>query len=267
MTDASVSLDTAREIDRSHMRVSDEIAIQIEGMNKWFGQFHVLRDIDLTVYRGERIVICGPSGSGKSTLIRCINALEEHQKGRIVVDGTHLSSDLKNIDKVRSEVGMVFQHFNLFPHLTILENCTLAPIWVRKVPKREAEETAMHYLTKVKIPEQALKYPGQLSGGQQQRVAIARSLCMKPRIMLFDEPTSALDPEMIKEVLDTMIELAEEGMTMLVVTHEMGFAQAVANRVIFMDQGQIVEQNEPRDFFNNPKSERTKLFLSQILGH
>jgi general L-amino acid transport system ATP-binding protein len=263
MTDAS----TAREIDRSHMRVSDEVAIQIEGMNKWYGQFHVLRDIDLTVYQGERIVICGPSGSGKSTLIRCINALEEHQKGRIVVDGTLLSSDLKNIDKVRSEVGMVFQHFNLFPHLTILENCTLAPIWVRKVPKREAEETAMHYLTKVKIPEQAHKYPGQLSGGQQQRVAIARSLCMRPRIMLFDEPTSALDPEMIKEVLDTMIALAEEGMTMLVVTHEMGFAQAVANRVIFMDQGQIVEQNEPREFFNNPKSDRTKLFLSQILGH
>jgi general L-amino acid transport system ATP-binding protein len=266
MTDASV-LDTGREIDRANMRVSDEVAIQIEGMNKWYGQFHVLRDIDLTVYRGERIVICGPSGSGKSTLIRCINALEEHQKGRIVVDGTLLSSDLKNIDKVRSEVGMVFQHFNLFPHLTILENCTLAPIWVRKIAKKEAEETAMHFLRKVKIPEQANKYPGQLSGGQQQRVAIARSLCMKPRIMLFDEPTSALDPEMIKEVLDTMIELAEEGMTMLVVTHEMGFAQAVANRVIFMDQGQIVEQNEPREFFNNPKSDRTKLFLSQILGH
>ena len=256
-----------RQIDRSHMKVSDEVAIQIEKMNKWYGHFHVLRDIDLTVRRGERIVICGPSGSGKSTLIRCINALEEHQKGRITVDGTLLSSDLKNIDKVRSEVGMVFQHFNLFPHLTILENCTLAPIWVRKVPKKEAEETAMHFLTKVKIPEQAGKYPGQLSGGQQQRVAIARSLCMKPRIMLFDEPTSALDPEMIKEVLDTMIELAEEGMTMLVVTHEMGFAQAVANRVIFMDQGQIVEQNEPKEFFNNPKSDRTKLFLSQILGH
>jgi general L-amino acid transport system ATP-binding protein len=267
MTDASVSLDPGREIDRAKMRVSDEVAIRIESMNKWYGQFHVLRDIDLTVYRGERIVICGPSGSGKSTLIRCINALEEHQKGRIEVDGTLLSSDLKNIDTIRSEVGMVFQHFNLFPHLTILENCTLAPIWVRKIPKREAEETAMHYLHKVKIPEQALKYPGQLSGGQQQRVAIARSLCMKPRIMLFDEPTSALDPEMIKEVLDTMIALAEEGMTMLVVTHEMGFAQAVANRVIFMDQGQIVEQNEPREFFNSPKSDRTKLFLSQILGH
>jgi general L-amino acid transport system ATP-binding protein len=256
-----------RKIDRSHMQVSNEVAIQIEKMNKWYGQFHVLRDIDLTVYRGERIVICGPSGSGKSTLIRCINALEEHQKGRIVVDGTVLSSDLKNIDKIRSEVGMVFQHFNLFPHLTILENCTLAPIWVRKIPRKEAEETAMHFLRKVKIPEQANKYPGQLSGGQQQRVAIARSLCMRPRIMLFDEPTSALDPEMIKEVLDTMIELAEEGMTMLVVTHEMGFAQAVANRVIFMDQGQIVEQNEPKEFFSNPKSERTKLFLSQILGH
>jgi len=256
-----------KPVDRSHMTVSNEVAIQITAMNKWFGTFHVLRDIDLTVYQGERIVICGPSGSGKSTLIRCINRLEEHQAGTIIVDGTELSSDLKNIDKIRSEVGMCFQHFNLFPHLTILANCTLAPIWVRKTPKKEAEETAMHFLTKVKIPEQAHKYPGQLSGGQQQRVAIARSLCMKPRIMLFDEPTSALDPEMIKEVLDTMIELAEEGMTMLCVTHEMGFAQAVANRVIFMDQGQIVEQNEPREFFNNPQSDRTKLFLSQILGH
>ena len=244
-----------------------DIAVQLIRMNKWYGQFHVLRDIDLTVARGERIVIAGPSGSGKSTMIRCINRLEEHQSGQIVVDGTELTSDLKNIDKVRSEVGMVFQHFNLFPHLTILENCTLAPIWVRKTPKKEAEETAMHFLRKVKIPEQAHKYPGQLSGGQQQRVAIARSLCMKPRIMLFDEPTSALDPEMIKEVLDTMIELANEGMTMLCVTHEMGFAQAVADRVIFMDQGQIVEQNNPHDFFNNPQSERTKLFLSQILGH
>ncbi len=257
----------AREVDHSHMTVSDEVAIQISSMNKWYGTFHVLRDINMTVQRGERIVICGPSGSGKSTLIRCINRLEEHQQGQIIVDGTELTSDLKNIDKVRSEVGMVFQHFNLFPHLTILENLTLAPIWVRKTPKREAEEVAMHYLGKVKIPEQAHKFPGQLSGGQQQRVAIARSLCMKPRIMLFDEPTSALDPEMIKEVLDTMIELAEEGMTMLCVTHEMGFAQAVANRVIFMDQGQIVEQNEPREFFNNPQSDRTKLFLSQILGH
>jgi len=246
---------------------ASDIAVQIIKMNKWYGQFHVLRDIDLTVAKGEKIVIAGPSGSGKSTLIRCINRLEEHQSGKIIVDGTELTNDLKNIDKVRSEVGMVFQHFNMFPHLTILENCTLAPIWVRKVPKKEAEETAMHFLRKVKIPEQANKYPGQLSGGQQQRVAIARSLCMRPRIMLFDEPTSALDPEMIKEVLDTMIELANEGMTMLCVTHEMGFAQAVADRVIFMDQGQIVEQNNPTEFFNNPQSERTKLFLSQILGH
>ncbi|MEM1343133.1 MAG: amino acid ABC transporter ATP-binding protein [Pseudomonadota bacterium] len=259
--------DTAPEPTAAKMEVSDEIAIQITAMNKWYGEFHVLRDIDLTVNRGERIVICGPSGSGKSTLIRCINHLEEHQKGDIVVDGIELNNDLKNIDKIRAEVGMVFQHFNLFPHLTILENCTLAPIWVRKTPKKEAEEAAMHYLTRVKIPEQAHKYPGQLSGGQQQRVAIARSLCMNPRIMLFDEPTSALDPEMIKEVLDTMIALAEEGMTMLCVTHEMGFARQVANRVIFMDQGQIVEQNEPEEFFNNPKSERTQLFLSQILGH
>jgi len=249
------------------LKVSDEVAISIQNMNKWFGTFHVLRDINLTVNRGERIVVCGPSGSGKSTLIRCINALEEHQEGHIEVDGTVLSSDLKNIDKIRSEVGMCFQHFNLFPHLSILENLTLAPIWVRKTPKKEAEEIAMHYLEKVKIPDQALKFPGQLSGGQQQRVAIARSLCMKPRIMLFDEPTSALDPEMIKEVLDTMIELAEEGMTMICVTHEMGFARQVANRVIFMDEGQIVEQNEPEEFFNNPQSERTQLFLSQILGH
>ncbi len=256
-----------QKTDLSALTVSDEVAIEINGMNKWYGQYHALRDIDLTVYRGERIVICGPSGSGKSTLIRCINALEEHQAGSIVVDGTRLTSDLKNVDKIRSEVGMCFQHFNLFPHLTILENCTLAPIWVRKEPKKKAIETAMHFLEKVKIPEQADKYPGQLSGGQQQRVAIARSLCMKPRIMLFDEPTSALDPEMIKEVLDTMIELAEEGMTMLCVTHEMGFARQVANRVIFMDAGQIVEQNEPEGFFNNPQSERTQLFLSQILGH
>ncbi len=247
--------------------VSDEVAIQIENMNKWYGSFHVLKDINLTVNRGERIVVCGPSGSGKSTLIRCINALEEHQEGKITVDGTHLSSDLKNIDAIRSEVGMCFQHFNLFPHLSILDNCTLAPIWVRKIPKKEAEATAMHFLEKVKIPEQADKFPGQLSGGQQQRVAIARSLCMQPRIMLFDEPTSALDPEMIKEVLDTMIELAEEGMTMICVTHEMGFARQVANRVIFMDAGQIVEENEPEEFFNNPQSERTQLFLSQILGH
>ncbi len=253
--------------DRSKMHVTDKVAIQITNMNKWFGAFHVLKDINLTVNEGERIVVCGPSGSGKSTLIRCINRLEEHQEGTIIVDGTELSSDLKNIDKVRSEVGMLFQHFNLFPHLSVLENCTLAPIWVRKTPKKEAEEIAMHFLTKVKIPEQALKFPGQLSGGQQQRVAIARSLCMKPRVILFDEPTSALDPEMIKEVLDIMIELAEEGMTMLVVTHEMGFARQVANRVIFMDEGQIVEENDPEEFFNNPKSDRTKLFLSQILGH
>ncbi len=260
-------MSTQSAVDRRAMNMTDEVAVQIVKMNKWFGTFHVLRDIDLTVQRGERIVIAGPSGSGKSTLIRCINRLEEHQSGQIIVDGTELTNDIKNIDKVRSEVGMVFQHFNLFPHLTILENLTLAPIWVRKIPKREAEETAMYFLEKVKIPEQALKYPGQLSGGQQQRVAIARSLCMKPRIMLFDEPTSALDPEMIKEVLDTMIALAEEGMTMLCVTHEMGFARQVAHRVIFMDQGQIVEQNEPEEFFLNPKSERTKLFLSQILGH
>ncbi|MFT4715066.1 MAG: general L-amino acid transport system ATP-binding protein [Paracoccaceae bacterium] len=256
-----------REIDRSQMKVSDEVAIQIGNMNKWYGTFHVLKDINLTVQRGERIVVCGPSGSGKSTLIRCINALEEHQEGQIIVDGTELSSDLKNIDTIRSEVGMVFQHFNLFPHLSILDNLTLAPIWVRNTPKKEAEEIAMHYLEKVKIPEQADKFPGQLSGGQQQRVAIARSLCMKPRIMLFDEPTSALDPEMIKEVLDIMVELAEDGMTMICVTHEMGFARQVANRVIFMDAGQIVEENEPEEFFNNPQSDRTKLFLSQILGH
>ena len=258
---------TEREIDRSKMEISEEVAIHISDMNKWFGSFHVLRDINLEVRRGERIVVCGPSGSGKSTLIRCINRLEEHQQGKIIVDGTELSSDLKNIDKIRSEVGMCFQHFNLFPHLTILENCTLAPIWVRKMSRKDAEETAMRYLEKVKIPEQADKFPGQLSGGQQQRVAIARSLCMKPQIMLFDEPTSSLDPEMIKEVLDTMIELAEEGMTMVCVTHEMGFARQVANRVIFMDDGQIVEENEPAEFFDNPKSERTKLFLSQILGH
>ncbi|MDP7152340.1 MAG: amino acid ABC transporter ATP-binding protein [Paracoccaceae bacterium] len=249
------------------MAVSDEVAIQIENMNKWYGAFHVLRDIDLTVYRGERIVVAGPSGSGKSTLIRCINGLETYDRGRIRVAGLALGTDEASRRAVRGKAGMVFQQFNLFPHLTILENCTLAPIWVRKIPKKEAEETAMHFLEKVKIPEQANKYPGQLSGGQQQRVAIARSLCMRPRIMLFDEPTSALDPEMIKEVLDTMVELAEEGMTMICVTHEMGFARQVANRVIFMDAGQIVEQNEPEEFFNNPQNERTKLFLSQILGH
>ncbi|MGK2945925.1 MAG: amino acid ABC transporter ATP-binding protein [Desulfuromonadales bacterium] len=234
-------------------------------MHKWYGDFHVLSDINLQVHLKERIVICGPSGSGKSTLIRCINRLEEHQRGQIIVNGTELTNDIKNIEKVRTEVGMVFQHFNLFPHLSILENLALGPIWVRKTPKKEAEEMAMMYLEKVHIAEQALKFPGQLSGGQQQRVAIARSLCMKPKVMLFDEPTSALDPEMIKEVLDVMIDLAEEGMTMLVVTHEMGFAKSVADRVMFMDEGQIVEQNNPHDFFDNPRHERTKLFLSQIL--
>ena len=244
-----------------------EPIIKIEGMNKWFGDFQVLKDINLEVEKNKKIVVCGPSGSGKSTLIRCINRLEEHQKGTIIVDGTELTENTKNIEAIRAEVGMVFQQFNLFPHLSVKENITLAPIWVKKMPKAEAEELAMQQLEIVKIPEQADKYPGQLSGGQQQRVAIARSLCMKPRIMLFDEPTSALDPEMIKEVLDTMIELAEEGMTMICVTHEMGFARQVANRVIFMDEGQIVEQNEPVEFFNNPKSDRTKLFLSQILGH
>ena len=239
--------------------------IELQHVNKWYGQFHVLRDVNLTVETGQKIVICGPSGSGKSTMIRCINRLEEHQQGRIIVDGTELTGDLKKIDEVRREVGMCFQHFNLFPHLTIMENCTLAPIWVRKMPKKDAEEVAMHFLTKVKIPEQANKYPGQLSGGQQQRVAIARALCMRPKIMLFDEPTSALDPEMVKEVLDTMVQLAHEGMTMLCVTHEMGFARQVANRVIFMDAGQIVEMNDPENFFAHPQHERTKLFLSQIL--
>ncbi len=247
--------------------ISDEVMINMDNVNKWYGSFHVLRDINLTVHKGERIVICGPSGSGKSTLIRCLNRLEEHQAGTINVQGIEINNDLKNIDEIRRDVGMVFQHFNLFPHLTILENCTLAPIWVRKMPKADAEEIAMKYLTRVKIPEQAHKYPGQLSGGQQQRVAIARSLCMEPKLMLFDEPTSALDPEMIKEVLDTMVQLAEDGMSMICVTHEMGFARKVANRVIFMDEGQIVEQNEPKAFFNNPQSERTKLFLSQILDH
>ncbi|MEX0693819.1 MAG: amino acid ABC transporter ATP-binding protein [Rhodospirillales bacterium] len=245
---------------------NDELIV-IKNMHKWYGDFHVLKDINLQVKKSERIVICGPSGSGKSTMIRCINRLEEHQKGHIFVDGIELTNDLKQIDAIRREVGMVFQHFNLFPHLTVLENCTLGPIWVRQTPKAEAEEKAMEYLNKVKIPEQALKYPGQLSGGQQQRVAIARSLCMNPRIMLFDEPTSALDPEMIKEVLDTMIELAETGMTMLCVTHEMGFAKTVADRVIFMDVGEIIESNEPHEFFENPQHDRTKLFLSQILGH
>ncbi len=239
--------------------------ISIQGMHKWYGDFHVLRDINLEVEMGERIVICGPSGSGKSTLIRCINRLEEHQKGRIIVEGTELTNDIKQIEKIRSEVGMVFQHFNLFPHLTIVQNLTLGPIWVRKTPKKEAEELAMHYLEKVHIAEQAKKFPGQLSGGQQQRVAIARSLCMKPKVLLFDEPTSALDPEMVKEVLDVIIDLADEGITMLVVTHEMGFAKSVAHRVIFMDFGQIIEQNTPDEFFDNPQHERTQLFLSQIL--
>ena len=245
--------------------LSDEAMIEIIDMHKWFGDFHVLQGINLTVHKQERIVICGPSGSGKSTLIRCINRLEEHQRGRIIVDGIELTNNIKNIEKIRTEVGMVFQHFNLFPHLSIVENLTLGPMWVRKTPKKEAEEIAMYYLEKVQIAEQAKKYPGQLSGGQQQRVAIARSLCMNPKVMLFDEPTSALDPEMIKEVLDVMIDLAQEGMTMIVVSHEMGFAKSVAHRVLFMDYGQIVEGNTPVEFFENPQHERTKLFLSQIL--
>ena len=251
--------------ENTQAETGDAPIIEIIDMHKWFGDFHVLQDINLQVARGERIVICGPSGSGKSTLIRCINRLEEHQRGKIIVDGTELTNDLKNIEKIRAEVGMVFQHFNLFPHLTIVENLTLGPIWVRKTPKKEAEETAMYYLEKVHIAEQAQKYPGQLSGGQQQRVAIARSLCMKPNVMLFDEPTSALDPEMVKEVLDVMISLAQEGMTMLVVSHEMGFAKSVAHRVMFMDYGKIVESNTPIEFFENPQHDRTKLFLSQIL--
>jgi general L-amino acid transport system ATP-binding protein len=241
--------------------------ITLRGVNKWFGQFHVLSDINLDVKLGEKIVVCGPSGSGKSTLIRCINRLEEHQRGQIIVAGIELTSDVKNIEAIRREVGMVFQQFNLFPHLTVLENLTLAPVWVRKLPRKEAEETARLYLERVRIPEQANKYPGQLSGGQQQRVAIARSLCMKPEIMLFDEPTSALDPEMIKEVLDTMVQLAQEGMTMVCVTHEMGFARTIADTVIFMDRGEIVEMAPPKEFFANPKSERTRTFLGQILGH
>ncbi|PWR00538.1 amino acid ABC transporter ATP-binding protein [Leucothrix pacifica] len=245
--------------------VNDYI-IRMINLNKWYGDFHVLKDINLDVKQGERIVICGPSGSGKSTLIRCINHLEEHQKGQIVIEGEELTGDIKHLEKVRTNVGMCFQHFNLFPHLTIMDNLTLAPIWVRKTPKAEAEATAMKYLERVKIPDQADKFPGQLSGGQQQRVAIARSLCMNPKVMLFDEPTSALDPEMISEVLDVMVELAEEGgMTMLCVTHEMGFAKQVADRVIFMDAGQIIEENTPDEFFNNPQSERTQLFLSQII--
>jgi len=246
---------------------AQDAVIQMVGVHKWYGPFHVLKDVNLAVDRGERIVICGPSGSGKSTLIRCINRLEEHQRGKIIVDGVELTSDVKNIEAIRREVGMVFQQFNLFPHLTVLENLTLAPIWVRKMPRAEAEQAAMKYLERVRIPEQARKFPGQLSGGQQQRVAIARSLCMNPKIMLFDEPTSALDPEMIKEVLDVMVELAETGMTMVCVTHEMGFARTVAHRIIFMDGGEIIEQNDPESFFKNPRSERTKLFLSQILRH
>jgi len=249
------------------MSVGEEVMIQMVDVNKWFGQFHVLKNINFTCKKGERIVICGPSGSGKSTLIRCLNRLEEHQQGEIRVEGTELSNDLKNIELIRREVGMVFQHFNLFPHLTVLDNLTLGPIWVRKMARKDAENTAMEYLERVKIPEQAKKYPPQLSGGQQQRVAIARSLCMAPKIMLFDEPTSALDPEMIKEVLDVMIELAQSGMTMLCVTHEMGFAKTVANRVVFMDDGEIIEENDPYTFFDHPDHDRTKLFLSQILSH
>ncbi|MEI2769812.1 MAG: amino acid ABC transporter ATP-binding protein [Candidatus Competibacter sp.] len=251
----------------AHAPLSDQVMIEMQSVHKWYGAFHVLKEINLTVRKGERIVVCGPSGSGKSTTIRCINRLEEYQRGRIVVDGQELSNDVRQIERIRREVGMVFQHFNLFPHLTVLENCVLAPIWVRKLPRKQAEDIAMRYLERVKIPEQAGKYPGQLSGGQQQRVAIARSLCMNPKIMLFDEPTSALDPEMIKEVLDTMVTLAEDGMTMICVTHEMGFAKTVAHRVIFMDGGEIIEQNSPAEFFTHPQSDRTKLFLSQILHH
>ncbi len=249
------------------MNKKQEIVVELRDVNKWYGEFHVLKDINLLVGKGEKIVVCGPSGSGKSTMIRCINRLEEHQQGDIIVKGTPLTSDIKNVETVRREVGMVFQHFNLFPHLTVLENCCLAPMWVKGVPRKEAEALAMRYLERVRIPDQASKFPGQLSGGQQQRVAIARSLCMNPQIMLFDEPTSALDPEMVREVLDVMVELAAEGMTMLCVTHEMGFAKQVADRVIFMDRGQIVEENTPDEFFNNPQSERGKLFLSQILQH
>ena len=261
------SMETQETQGQLASAASSEVIIELNKVNKWFVNFHVLKDIDLVVHKGERIVICGPSGSGKSTLIRCINRLEEHQEGDIIVDGMLLDKNLKHIDHIRCEVGMVFQSFNLFPHLTILENLTLGPTWVRKIPKAEAQEAAMKYLERVKIPEQADKYPGQLSGGQQQRVAIARSLCMNPKIMLFDEPTSALDPEMIKEVLDVMVELADTGMTMIVVTHEMGFAKTIADRVIFMDEGDIVEQNEPFEFFNNPQHNRTKQFLSQILQH
>ena len=264
MSEVDISEESFTPIESS---MGEEELIQIIAMHKWYGEFHVLKDINLAVKARERIVVCGPSGSGKSTLIRCLNRLEEHQQGTVIVNGIELTGDLKKIEEIRREVGIVFQHFNLFPHLTVLENCTLGPIWVRGTPKKEAEESAMKYLERVKIPEQALKFPGQLSGGQQQRVAIARSLCMNPKIMLFDEPTSALDPEMIKEVLDVMIELASTGMTMIVVSHEMGFAKTVADRVIFMDEGQIIEQNEPHEFFDNPQHERTQLFLSQILAH
>ena len=260
----SISVSAIRHVPSLPM-TNDSTAVEMVGVNKWYGAFHVLKNIDLTIQRGEKLVICGPSGSGKSTMIRCINRLEEHQQGHIVVDGIELTGDLKKIDEIRRNVGMVFQHFNLFPHLTILENLTLAPIWVRKMRRNEAEQVAMHYLDRVKIPDQAHKYPGQLSGGQQQRVAIARSLCMSPKIMLFDEPTSALDPEMVKEVLDTMVSLAEEGMTMLCVSHEMGFARQVADRVVFMDQGEIVEINTPAEFFSSAQHERSKLFLAQIL--
>ncbi len=262
----ALSQNTRPDADQAPERRLDQPIIEISGLNKWFGEFHVLKDVDLNVGTGERIVVCGPSGSGKSTLIRCINRLEVHQEGTILVDGIELNDDLKNIEGIRKEVGMVFQHFNLFPHLTVLDNLTLAPVWVRKIPKKDAEENAHKYLERVRIPEQAYKYPGQLSGGQQQRVAIARALCMQPKIMLFDEPTSALDPEMISEVLDVMIDLAESGMTMLVVTHEMEFARKVADRIVFMDFGQIVEVQPPDGFFNDPRSDRTKLFLSQILG-
>ncbi len=244
-----------------------ETIVELIGVHKWYGDFHVLTDINLRVAKGERIVVCGPSGSGKSTLIRCINRLEEHQRGQIIVDGIEITGDLKQIDAIRREVGMVFQHFNLFPHMTVLENLILAPVWVRNLPRKDAIETAMTYLERVRIADQAQKFPGQLSGGEQQRVAIARSLCMRPNIMLFDEPTSALDPEMIKEVLDVMVELAEDGMTMICVTHEMGFAKTVADCMIFMDKGEIVERGAPDAFFNNPQNERTQLFLSQILGH
>ncbi len=252
--------------EKSRTAETEKIII-ISHLNKWFGDFHVLKDINLEIARGERLVICGPSGSGKSTLIRCINRLEKHQEGKIVIDGMELTNDVKRIDQVRREVGMLFQNFNLFPHMTVLENLTLSPVWIRKMPLREARKLAFHYLERVKIPDLADKYPGQISGGQQQRVAIARSLCMSPKIMLFDEPTSALDPEMIKEVLDVMIDLAHSGMTMVVVTHEMGFARTVADRVVFMDSGEIVEENDPENFFNHPQCDRTVLFLSQILSH